>query len=243
MRLLIAFLLCLHPGALHAETALVAVATNFLPAAEVLAADYSAASGNDIRLTSGSTGKLAAQIMAAAPYDAFLSADEETPDTLAETDHAIAGSQFVYGIGQLVLWSADATMDLSDPSEALRTARHVAIANPKLAPYGKAASQCIEHMNLSSEIADRIVTGENIGQTHSLVVSGAAELGFVAASGLIGATGSAWPVPADCHAPIEQVAILLPHGAENTAARGFLDYLRTDPARIVIRSFGYGTAP
>ena len=225
-----------------AEDALVAVATNFRPVAEALAVAYAVESGDTIEISAGATAKLAQQIGAGAPFDAFLSADTATPSRLAEAGQADAASQFTYATGRLALWTATGGADLSDPAAALRAARHVAIANPEVAPYGKAAMQVIGHMDVSG-IETRLVTGENIGQAQTLVASGAAEIGFVAASGLVGAGGTSWLVPQEDHDPIRQDAILLTHGAGNSAAVGFLAYLKSDLARPVIESFGYTAGP
>lgn len=239
MRLLLTLCLAaLAATPARAETALVAVATNFRPVAEALAVDFQAASGHEISVSAAATAKLAAQIEAGAPFDAFLSADTVTPARLAAAGHADATTSFTYATGRLVLWSADPAADLSDPVAALRAATHVAIANPDLAPYGKAAVETIDFMQVQ-DVLDKTVTGENIGQTQTLVASGAANVGFVAASGLVDADGASWPVPADHHAPIHQDAILLAHGKDNAAARAFLDYLRSDAARPVIERFGY----
>jgi molybdate transport system substrate-binding protein len=234
----LALALALAATAARAESALVAVATNFRPVAEVLAADFKAASGHEITLTAGATAKLAAQIGAGAPFDAFLAADTATPARLAEAGLAEAATVFTYATGRLVLWSADPALDLSDPAAALAAARHVAIANPDLAPYGRAAMQAIDFMGLS-DLSDRLVTGENIGQAQVLVATGAADLGFVAASGLVDPGGAAWPVPEGHHDPIRQDAVLLAHGRDNAAAAAFLAYLRSDAARRVIERFGY----
>lgn len=229
-----------------AETALIAVSTNFAATAERLAADYEARSGDTITLITGATGKLFAQISAGAPYDAFLSADAETVTKLAERSLARTDSRFTYALGQIVLWSADPGRDLSDPAKALMAANHIAIANPDLAPYGLAARESIESMGLTQPLSAKIVTGENIGQTLTLVASGAADLGFVAASSLIGPKapgGVAWAVPPTYHAPIRQDAAVLVHGASNTAAIGFLAYLGSDAGQAVVRDFGYDVAP
>lgn len=229
-----------------AETALIAVSTNFAATAEKLAAAYEAQSDDTITLTSGATGKLFAQISAGAPYDALLSADSETVTKLTEASLAQKDSRFTYALGQIALWSADPERDLSDPAKALMAASHVAIANPDLAPYGLAARQTIESMRLTEALSAKIVTGENIGQTLTLVASGAADLGFVAASSLIGPkapAGVAWTVPPTYHAPIRQDAALLAHGATNTAAIGFLSYLGSDAGRALVRDFGYDLTP
>ena len=233
--------LAILPLAAQAETARIAVATNFAPTAEQLAAAYSAASGNSVEITGGATGKLYAQISAGAPFDAFLSADAATPEKLAGDGLALADSQFTYATGQLALWSADAATNLSDPGAALKAARHVAIANPDLAPYGKAAVETLAALGLPADLDRRMVTGENVGQALTMVASGAADLGFVAASALVGKTdGVAWAVPAEMHAPIRQDAILLTRGTDNAAAQGFLAYLAQPEAKAVIAAAGYG---
>ncbi len=241
---LFALLLLAAASAVQAESAQVAVATNFAPTAEALARDYAAASGNEVTIIGGATGKLYAQIVAGAPFDAFLSADGATPARLAAEGHAILQSAFTYATGRLVLWSATAGQDLSDPSAALAQARHVAIANPELAPYGKAAVQALAELGFSADLEGRLVIGENIGQAYAMTATGAADLGFIAASALVGsAEGSAWPVPQTLHDPIRQDAVLLMRGRDNAAAIGFLEYLAQPEARAVIAKAGYGTGP
>ncbi len=240
MRCVLAAIFLVLAGAARADTVLVAVATNFRPVAEALAEGFAAETGHRAEISAAATGKLAAQIAAGAPFDVFLAADAATPERLVREGFADGGSIFTYAVGRLVLWSADPGLDLGDPAAALRAARHVAIANPDIAPYGKAAAQTIAFMHLQ-DISDRLVTGENIGQAYALVASRAAELGFVAASAVT--DGRGWTVPADHHDPIRQDAVLLTHGAGNPAATAFLAYLRSDAAIAVIGRFGYGTQP
>ena len=246
MRLALIFLALLLGWPASAETARIAVASNFAALAGTLAEAFNAASGHDVVVIPGSTGKLYAQIAAGAPFDAFLSADAATPARLAETSLAAPGSRFTYAIGTLVLWAHRPTDPSADIAETLRGARQVAIANPKLAPYGKAALQSIVNMKLYEELHDRIVTAENVAQAFAMVQSGAADAGFVAASNLFDAAPAermVWPVPATLHDPILQDAILLRHGQDNPAAIGFLDYLRTRPVRDRIRNSGYRSTP
>lgn len=242
-RLAVSALLASLAGAAPAlaDSATVAVATNFAPTAEALAADFAGATGHEITVTAGATGKLYAQIGAGAPFDAFLSADQRTAEKLVGDGLAVAGSRFTYATGQLALWSANPGLDLSDPAAALRAATHVAVANPDLAPYGKAAMETIDSLGLTADLKDRIVLGENIGQAQSMVASGAAELGFVAASALAGKSeGVAWMVPAASHAPIRQDAVLLTRGEGNAAAKAFLAWLAGPEAKAAITAAGYG---
>lgn len=240
MRALLTLALCIIPLAAGAETATIAVASNFAVTAEELAADFARASGHEVAISAAATGKLYAQITHGAPFDALLSADQAVPARLAEEGLADPATQMTYALGGLALWSADPDRDLSDPKAALRAATHVAIANPDVAPYGQAAREALAGLDLTEQIAPKLVTAENIGQAQSMVASGAADLGFVATSGLRGDTGgAAWIVPADMHAPLLQDAILLRRGADNAAARGFLAYLATPGARARIAAAGY----
>lgn len=226
-----------------ADTVQVAVASNFTATLQKLAADFEQQSGHRLLISAGSTGKLAAQIRNGAPFDVYLSADDTQPRQLAVEGLAIAGTQFTYAIGRLVLWSPQS--DLIDARGGiLRSDRFakLAIANPKTAPYGAAARQVMQHLGVWSRLEARLVYGENIAQTFQFVSSGNATLGFVALAQLNDrkAQGSRWPVPEALHAPLRQDAVLLKRAADNAGARDFLDYLRTPAARARIAADGYG---
>lgn len=229
-----------------AETALAAVAANFAETAEALLPAFRAATDHDLQLTTGSTGKLYAQIGEGAPFDILLSADAATPARLLEEGNAVADNSFTYAVGRLTLWSADPVRITGDGRAALEdpALRFVAIANPDLAPYGVAAREALQNMGLWDALQPKIVMGQNIGQTNSMVVTGAAEVGFVALSAVLSPRtenrGSRWDVPQELFTPIQQDAVLLNPGADNPAARAFLDFLRTPEAAAVIESFGYG---
>jgi molybdate transport system substrate-binding protein len=223
--------LCSLASPAAAETALAAVAANFAGTAEQLILAFNAKSGHRVTLTTGSTGKLYAQIVRGAPFDLFLSADVETPARLSGM-----GPIFPYAIGKLVLWAPQAGAK-ADPSDVLRAARYIAIANPDLAPYGKAALSTLAALGFDAKAETRLVMGQNIGQTYGLVASGAAEVGFIAAStqpkgGLI------WEVPETLHPSLQQDAILLSEA--NPAAAGFAAYLHSDEARAIVKTYGYG---
>lgn len=238
---LFAAIVALFPLTALAESARVAVAANFAPTATRLAEDYAKASGDRVEIISGATGKLCAQVKSGAPFDAFLSADQKTVDKLIGDGLARGDSRFTYAHGVLALWTIRSDADLSDPRAALLAASHVAIANPALAPYGQAAAEVIAKLGLPDDLGGRLVMGENIGQTQTLVASGAADLGFVAASAVAGKSGgTVWIVPEDMHAPLLQDAVLLGVGKDNSAAKGYLTYLRSDAARAVIGASGYG---
>ena len=244
LRAALVLALALAPVTVRAEEALIAVAANFADVARFLAADYGARTGHAITVATGSTGKIYAQIVHGAPYDAMLSADQARPARLEEEGRAVPGSRFTFATGRLALWSADPAMIGADGAQTLRVGNfaRLAIANPKLAPYGVAARQVLERLGLWDALSGKLAIGQNIGQTHALASSGAAELGLVAWSQVqTGVTGSVWRVPDSLHDPIRQDAVLLWHGAENAAAKGFLEFLNTGRARSYIRASGYGT--
>lgn len=232
------------PGASLAREpgTLVAVATNFAPTAERLLAAFAQLSSAPLRLTSGSSGKLFAQITEGAPYDLFLSADAERPARLEQLDLVVPGYRKTYALGTLVLWSTDPGLVGNDGSATLRAQnyRRLAIANPALAPYGAAARDVLQGLQLYQPLASVIVRGENVGQAFAMIASGNAELGFIAGSALRNATqGSHWPVPAELHQPIQQQAVLLRRALANPVARDFFEFLSSDAALAVIRADGY----
>lgn len=231
-------------SAAHAGEVQVAVAANFTAPMQGIAAEFEKDTGHRARLAFGSTGKFYAQIRNGAPFEVLLAADDETPARLEKEGQAVPGTRFTYAIGKLVLWSARAGV-VDAKGEVLRTGdfRHLAIANPKTAPYGAAAVAVLKKLNLFDTVQARLVQGENIAQTHQFISTGNAQLGFVALSqvardGRI-ASGSGWIVPASLHEPIRQDALVLARGRGNPAAQALLDYLKSAKARAIIQSFGY----
>jgi len=227
-----------------AEEAQVAVAANFAAPARLLAERFSRDTPDRISVSIGSTGKFYAQIRNGAPFDAFLAADDETPQRMEKEQLAVAGSRFTYALGKLVLWSPKP--DLIDAKgQILRGGvfKRLAIANPKLAPYGAAAVQAMEKLGVWPSLRGKLVLGENVAQTLQFIASGNADLGFVALSqvseGGRPPAGSHWRVPQALYEPIRQDAVLLARGSGNAAARAFLQYLRGAAAREVIRASGY----
>lgn len=229
-----------------AEEAIIAVAANFADVVAQLRSDFEDGSGHTLTVTIGSTGKLYAQVVNGAPFDVLLAADQVRPARLEKENHAVPGSRFTYAIGRVTLWSAEPQRIGKDGATALRNGfRHLAIANPDLAPYGAAAMEVLESLGLADDLAPKIVMGEDIGQAFALVASGNAELGFVALSHVLAPQnknpGSRWDVPVDLYTPIRQDAVLLRHGAENSAAVAFVQFLRSDRARATIDRLGYGS--
>lgn len=228
----------------HAAEVQVAVAANFLAPLQKVAAAFAQDTGHRVVIVAGSTGKLYAQIKHGAPFDVLLAADDETPARLEREGDALAGTRQTYAIGRLVLWSARPGF-VDDQGVVLKAAgfRHLAIANPKTAPYGAAAIEVLRKLGLFDQIAAKFVQGENIAQTHQFVSTGNAELGFVALSQVFRdgkiAQGSGWIVPAAMHAPIRQDVVLLARAKGNAAAVALRDYLRAPKAASIIRGFGY----
>ena len=240
----LAFVLSWSGSADAANTAQirVAVASNFLSPIKHLAKVFEADTGIRVTVSAGSTGKLFAQIHNGAPFDVFLAANAREPRRLVAESLCFARTRFTYARGRVALWCRDA-----ETSEAARgcldgSVTRLAIANPRLAPYGQAAKSALAVLGPAERF--RIVTGENIAQAFQLVWSGNVPLGFVALSQLksrADVQGAYWPVPAHLHDPIDQQAVLLSRAADNADAQTFFNYLQSDAARAVIQSFGYDT--
>ena len=230
-------------AASRAEVATVAVAANFLVPLQSIAATFEERTGHEIVLVPGSTGQIYAQILNGAPFDVFLAADSERPARLGADGLADAGSRFSYAHGRLVLWSADPAALDGRGIELLAEGdfRHIAIASPELAPYGAAAKQVLERLELWEAFRSRIAVGQSIGQAFAMAATGNAELGLVALSQALAWEGPASyvTVPPELHAPIQQDAILLERGAGNAAAVALMAFLRSDETRRIIREFGY----
>jgi molybdate transport system substrate-binding protein len=230
-------------GAAAAEVR-VAVAASFAAPLAALAEGFERDSGHRLRITAGATGKFYTQIKAGAPFDVLLAADQDTPARLISDGLALADSRVTYATGRLVLWSNQTGL-VDDAGAVLGTDkfRHLAIANPRVAPYGRAAMQVMQARGLAAALAPRLVVGESVAQAYQFVFTGNAELGFVALSQVRGpdqpATGSWWLVPRELHAPIAQDALLLRQAAEPAAAQALLNYLRRPEAIQLLRQFGY----
>ena len=231
-------------GLCHAAQVDVAVAANFTAPMQKIALAFEQESGHKLVLSFGSTGRFFAQISNGAPFNVLLSADDETPGRLEKEGLGVAGTRFTYAIGRLVLWSKQP--GLVDPAgEVLRkgTFDKIAIADPRLAPYGAAAMETLAKLALKASLAPRFVQGESITQAFQYVATGNAALGFVALSQVMAEgkirDGSAWVVPASMHAALRQDAVLLANAKGNPAAVALMAYLQSDKARAIIRSYGY----
>ena len=221
----------------------VAVASNFLNPVKEIAKRYKQDTGDRLILISGSTGKLYAQARHGAPFDVLLAADSKRPALLEREGVGVIGTRFTYAVGALVLWSLELGRVQGEESLAQMNKGKLAIANPKTAPYGRAAQQVLESLGFWKKLQPSLVRGENIAQTLQFVATGNATLGFVAKSQVedprFKFKGSRWEVPVDMHEPILQQAILLNPGLANSSAKPFLKYLHGAVAKKIMRSYGF----
>ena len=222
----------------------VAVAANFTGPMERIGPEFEKATGHKLSVSYGTVGKFYSQIKNGAPFEVLVSADDETPTRLEKDGLAIPESRFTYAIGKLVLWSAKPGF-VDDKGDVLKRGefQHIAVANPKLAVYGAAAVEAMKKTGVYDRLEPRFVLGENITQAYQFTTTGNAELGFVALSQIYKdgqyVTGSYWMVPTNLYPQIRQDAILLAKGRGNPAADALLTYLKSEPARKVIKSYGY----
>lgn len=245
-RFLFSLFLLLLSGALHASELLIAVSSNFLATANELAAEFEAQSGHRLRISTGSTGKLYAQIIHGAPYDIFLAANAREPLRLEREGHVVKGSRFTYASGRLVLWSMDPELLKRGPEQLLGKGgfKSLTLANPHTAPYGAAGMQVLKQFNTPRGY--RLLRAENVTQAYQYVATGSSQLGFIAYSQLIAGKqqgqGSFWLVPSSYHAPIEQQAVLLKRAAGNPVARDFITFLTARSSHRLIKKYGYEVA-
>ena len=223
----------------------VAVSSNFYPAIKEIALQYelkttSLAQNHKVILIPGSSGKHYSQILNGAPFDVFLSADSLRPSLLERKELSEKNSRFTYAIGRLVLWSPKNNLEVNIETLFQKNFRFLAIANPKIAPYGIAAKDALTSLSLWKEIQEKIIRGENIAQTFQFVDSGNAKLGFVSYSQLVNPNypveGSFWEVPQNLYRPIEQQAVLLKN---SELGKDFLAFLQTEKSLNIITKNGY----
>jgi molybdate transport system substrate-binding protein len=222
----------------------VAVAANFTEAAKEIAALFKTKTGHDAVLSFGASGQFYTQIKESAPFQVFLSADDERPKKLVEEGFALPEHRFTYAIGKLVLWSKDPRVVKGEDTLKGNAFHKLSIANPTAAPYGAAAVETLKALKLYETVQPKIVMGNTISQAFQFVETGNAEVGFVALSQLTGnAGGSSWMVPQNLYSEIRQDAVLLKTGATNEAAAAFLTFLKGPEARAVIEKYGYALDP
>ncbi len=244
--LLLLLILALCSPVVRAEQLTIAVASNFNGAMDALVSDFESSSEHKVNVSYGSSGRLYAQIVNGAPFQLFFSADQEKPEALEQAGHTVTGTRFTYATGALVLWSADPDFDLAEEKSLLnQQINPLAIANPRLAPYGAAAMQVLQALGLEHEYSNKLVMGENINQAFQFINTGNARAGFVALSqvsenGII-QEGTGWIIPGELYDPIRQDAVLLKRGSGNPAALEFLEFMESDKAKAMIKSYGYST--
>lgn len=223
------------------------VAANFTHTTRELAGIFEAETGHSVNASFGSTGKLYAQIRNGAPYDVFLAGDARRPTLIEEKQAGVVGTRFTYARGRLALWlPANEAFAETDAQQYLveQPFSRLAIANPKTAPYGLAAKQVLTHLGQWQALQGKLVRGDSISQAFQFVVSRNAQAGFVALSQVTAwgtEAGTLWIVPQTYYQPIDQQAILLDRGADNPAARAWMDFLKSDTAMALIRLHGYET--
>ena len=228
-----------------AEQMLVAVAANFIPPFRELAIEFEKSTGHQLQVAVGSSGNFYSQIKNGAPFDVFFSADHERPQKLEEEGLGVKDTRFTYAIGRLVLWSSNAGLIKGEETLSSKNYTHLAITNPKNAPYGLAAMQVMQKLRIWDKLQPQhiIIMGENISQTMGFVESGKAELGFVALSQVLDPNlkgkGSRWDVPNNLHEPIRQDVILLMKGKDNPAAKALMEFIGGPQAKTIIERYGY----
>jgi len=218
----------------------VAVAANFAEPAREIAALFKEKTGHEAILITGASGAFYSQITHGAPFEVFLSADEERARLAVDNGFAVEGSRFTYAIGKLVLWSR--VVDVTKGDEVLKAGAftRLSIADPSAAPYGAAAVETMKALGVWEALQAKLVQGSSVAQAFQFVDTRNAELGFVALAQLYGVNeGTRWLVPETLHAPIRQDAVLLKMGADSEASKAFLAFLKTPEARAVIQRFGY----
>jgi molybdate transport system substrate-binding protein len=233
------------PSMALSDVVAVGASADFAQPMNDLKAAFEAKGQHKLEVATASTGKLFAQINSGAPFDILLAADGETPAKLIEAGAAVGSSRFTYAIGQLALWSPKKRRIGPDGAAVLTTAkyRHLAIADPDFSPYGRAAQEVLDKLEIWERIQDKLIAGENIAQSQELTEAGKAEIGFVALSSIIkredNRKGSAWIVPSELYTPLRQDAVLLSRAETNPAAQAFLAFLKSAEARDIIAGYGY----
>jgi molybdate transport system substrate-binding protein len=248
MRIVIAILLVLSCSVevRAAEDITIAAASDLSFAFKELVAQYEKTTGHHVKLTLGSSGNFYAQIQNGAPFDLYFSADIAYPKKLEEAGLTVPGSLYRYAVGRIVLWTGtQSKFDVARGFDVLRepTIKKIAIANPKHAPYGRAAVAAMEHYSVYSRVKDRLILGENISQAAQFVESGACDVGIIALSLALAPTmktaGAYWEIPASAHPPIEQGAVMLQASKHQDAARQFLDFVKSEPGQEVMTRYGF----
>ena len=225
----------------------IAAASDLNFAFKELVGEFEKKTGTKVKLSLGSSGNFFSQIQNGAPFDAYFSADIRYPQKLEESGHAVSGSLYRYAVGRIVVWVPKSSRVQIDQAgiEALLdpSVRKIAIANPKHAPYGRAAVSTMEHFKIYDRVKDKLVLGENISQTAQYIESGASDIGIIALALALApsmnSVGKYWEIPAEAHPPIEQGAVILKNGKHHEAAKSFFEFLKSDRGREIMTRFGF----
>lgn len=225
----------------------IAAASDLNFAFKELVAEFEKKTGTKVKLTLGSSGNFFSQIQNGAPFDAYFSADIRYPQKLQESGHAVSGTLYRYAVGRIVVWvpkSSRFPVEQAGIEVLLDPSIHkIAIANPKHAPYGRAAVSTMEHFKIYDRVKDKLVLGENISQTAQYIESGASDIGIIALALALApsmnSVGKYWEIPADAHPPIEQGAVILKNGRNPEAAKSFFEFIKSDQGREIMTRFGF----
>lgn len=238
-------LLC-RPAVALADDIAVAAASDLHFAIKELIVEYEKQTGHHVKLSLGSSGNFYAQLQQGAPFDLYFSADIGYPKKLEEAGLTVPGSLYRYAVGRVVLWApTQSPVEVSKGLTVLRDAavRKIAIANPKHAPYGRAAVAAMERSQVYAEVKDRLVLGENISQAAQFIESGACDVGIIALSlamaPVMKSAGSYWLIPAEAHPPLEQGAVIMKQSKQQDAARHFLQFIQSPQGQEVMTRYGF----
>ena len=248
IRIIIALCMLLITGVngAGAEEITIAAASDLSFAFREIATEYEKSSGNQVRLTLGSSGNFYAQIQNGAPFDLYFSADIAYPRKLEEAGLTVPGSLYQYAVGRIVLWTGkESHLDLSKGLEILRepTVKKIAIANPKHAPYGRAAVAAMEYFKVYDQVKEKLILGENISQAAQFIESGACDIGIIALSLAIApamkSKGTYWEVPAEAHPALEQGAVILKSSKQQESAKQFLEFIKGPQGQEIMKRYGF----
>lgn len=230
----------------RAEEITIAAAADLNFAMKELVSEYEKTSGHQVKLTLGSSGNFFAQIQNGAPFDLYFSADIAYPKKLEEAGLTVSGSLYRYAIGRIVLWARhESPLEVTQGFATLRqpSIKKIAIANPKHAPYGRAAVAAMEHFKVYDDAKDKLVLGENVSQTAQFVESGAADIGIIALSlalaPVMKAKGTYWEIPVDAHPPLEQGAVILRSSKHKESATQFLEFIKSRQGLAIMSHYGF----
>jgi len=248
IRVILALSLFIIPGVnlAFAEEITIAAASDLNFAFKEIVAEYEKTTGNHVKLTLGSSGNFYAQIQNGAPFDLYFSADIAYPRKLEEAGLTVPGSLYQYAVGRIVMWTGnESRIDVTQGFEALRdpTVKKIAIANPKHAPYGRAAVAAMEYFKVYDQVKDKLVLGENISQAAQFIESGACDIGIIALSLAVApavkSKGTYWEVPAKAHPAIEQGAVILKSSKQQEPAKQFLAFIKDAQGQEIMKRYGF----